>query len=178
MEIKALKDLLPYCLENCTKKTLAVIKAEDDHTLTAVARARKEGAIEAVLIGDAPVIKNLLAQIGEKEEDYHIIDEAGEREAILKAIELVHAGEVDFLMKGLLETKNLMSAIVRNENRKTDVQVRFCRDRTVSQTDRADRLCIKYKTGCGSQKTDHSECTGCYVLCGNPKTEDRRTGSF
>ena len=44
MEIKALKDLLPYCLENCTKKTLAVIKAEDDHTLTAVARARKEGA--------------------------------------------------------------------------------------------------------------------------------------
>ena len=82
MEIKALKDLLPYCLENCTKKTLAVIKAEDDHTLTAVARARKEGAIEAVLIGDAPVIKNLLAQIGEKEEDYHIIDEAGEREAL------------------------------------------------------------------------------------------------
>lgn len=99
MEIKALKELLPYCLENCTKKTLAVIKAEDDHTLTAVARARKEGAIEAVLIGDAPVIKNLLAQIGEKEEDYHIIDEAGEREAILKAIELVHAGEVDFLRK-------------------------------------------------------------------------------
>lgn len=87
MEIKALKDLLPYCLENCTKKTLAVIKAEDDHTLTAVARARKEGAIEAVLIGDAPVIKNLLAQIGEKEEDYHIIDEAGEREAILKAVD-------------------------------------------------------------------------------------------
>ena len=37
MEIKALKELLPYCLENCTKKTLAVIKAEDDHTLTAVA---------------------------------------------------------------------------------------------------------------------------------------------
>ena len=29
MEIKALKDLLPYCLENCTKKTLAVIKAEE-----------------------------------------------------------------------------------------------------------------------------------------------------
>ena len=112
MEIKALKDLLPYCLENCTKKTLAVIKAEDDHTLTAVARARKEGAIEAVLIGDAAVIKNLLAQIGEKEEDYRIIDEVDEREAILKAIELVHAGEVDFLMKGLLETKNLMSAIV------------------------------------------------------------------
>lgn len=58
------------------------------------------------------MIKGLLAQIGEKEEDYRIIDEADEREAILKAIELVHAGEVDFLMKGLLETKNLMSAIV------------------------------------------------------------------
>ena len=54
MEIKVLKDLLPYCLENCTKKTLAVIKAEDDHTLTAVARARKEGAIEACLLYTSP----------------------------------------------------------------------------------------------------------------------------
>lgn len=112
MELKSLNDLLPYCLANVPTKTLAVIKAEDDHTLTAVARAKAEGAINAVLIGEAEVIKDLLVQIGEKPEDYQIIDVPDAKEATLKAIEMVHEGTVDFLMKGTLETKELMSLIV------------------------------------------------------------------
>lgn len=112
MEIKSLKDLLPYCLEHCPKKTIAVVKAEDDHTLTAVARARRAGAVDAILIGDAAVIRHNILKIGENESDYRIVDAPDEKDAILKAIELVHAGEADYLMKGLLETKTLMSAIV------------------------------------------------------------------
>ena len=116
MELKSLKDLLPYCLESVSVKTLAVIKAEDDHTLTAVARARATGAIKAVLIGEAKLIEELLVQIGEKVEDYQIIDIVDAIEATVKAIEMVHSGEVDFLMKGTLETKELMSQIVAKAN--------------------------------------------------------------
>lgn len=112
MELKTLKDLLPYCLAHVPVKTLAVIKAEDDHTLTAVARAKASGAINAVLIGEAKVIAELLDQIGEKKEDYQIVDIADAKEATLKAIQMVHEGSVDFLMKGTLETKELMSLMV------------------------------------------------------------------
>lgn len=116
MQLKTLQDLLPYCLENVPRKTLAVIKAEDDHTLAAVARAAKAGAIYPVLIGDAGVIEDILIQMKENPNDYRIIDKGGAKEATLKAIEMVHAEEVDFLMKGTLETKELMSLIVARES--------------------------------------------------------------
>lgn len=116
MQLKTLQDLLPYCLANVPKQKLAVIKAEDDHTLTAVARAKEAGAIDPILIGKAEMIKGILAQLKEEEKGYQIIDIEDAKEATLKAIDMVHKGEADFLMKGTLETKELMSLIVARDS--------------------------------------------------------------
>lgn len=116
MELKTLNDLLPACLSTGVVQTMAVIKAEDDHTLTAVAKAKAAGAINAVLVGDAAVIADLLVEIGEKVEDYEIVNVVDATEATKAAINMVHEGKVDFLMKGTLETKELMSAIVSKDN--------------------------------------------------------------
>lgn len=120
MQLKTLQDLLPYCRQNVPAQAMAVIKAEDDHTLTAVARAMKVGVIRPVLIGNAAVIREILGQMGENADDYRIVDIDDAKEATLKAIAMVHSGEVDFLMKGTLETKQLMSLIVaRDSNMRT-----------------------------------------------------------
>lgn len=120
MKLQSLKDLLPYCKENIPVKKLAVIKAEDDHTVAAVAKAKAAGIIQPVLVGDGAVIEKILKQLGEKE-DYTIIDVPDAVEATKKAIELVQTGEADFLMKGTVETKDLMKQIVaRESNMRTD----------------------------------------------------------
>ena len=121
MELKSLKDLLPYCKENVSKKTLAVIKAEDDHTLTAVAKARREGVIRPILIGDEQVIKGILKNLNEDIAEYEIINISDAIKATQKAIALVHEKKVDFLMKGTVETRDLMKQIVsRDADMRTD----------------------------------------------------------
>ncbi len=116
MQIKKLTDLLPYCQKNVSPKSMAVIKAEDNHTLPAVAKAKDAGVVRPVLIGNQAIIEHILNQIHENKEDYTIVDEADAELATQKAIDMVHAGQVDFLMKGTLETKDLMKKIVAKES--------------------------------------------------------------
>lgn len=115
MQIKKLADLLPYCKENLDRKRLVVIKAEDDHTLTAVLKAVGEGVITPVLIGKRPEIERLIKEINPQSEDYEIIDIEDEKEAALTAARMVQEGKADFLMKGTIETKNLMQVMVSKE---------------------------------------------------------------
>ncbi len=112
MNLKTLQDLLPYCLDNIPKKRMAVIKAEDSHTLTAVLRAKELDVIEPVLIGNTELIENTLKDMGQRKEDFSIVHAEDAATATLKAIAMVHEQRVDYLMKGLVETKELMKIIV------------------------------------------------------------------
>lgn len=112
MNLKTLQDLLPYCLDNIPKKRMAVIKAEDSHTLTAVLRAKELDVIEPVLIGNTALIENTLKDMGQRKEDFSIVHAEDAATATLKAIAMVHEQRVDYLMKGLVETKELMKIIV------------------------------------------------------------------
>lgn len=116
MRLKALQDLLPYCQQNVPTKCMAVIKAEDEHTLRAVMQARKLGVIHPVLIGNAQVIKNALNHMGAFPDEFEIVDVDDPKEAALTAIQMIHGKQADFLMKGLVETKDLMSVIVARES--------------------------------------------------------------
>lgn len=76
-----------------TPRRCGVVMAHDDHTLDAVHAAEAEGFITPVYIdGDTP------------------------EEAMQHAVELIRAGEIDMLMKGLLPTAKFMSALVKKEN--------------------------------------------------------------
>ncbi|MBR0401244.1 MAG: phosphate butyryltransferase, partial [Lachnospiraceae bacterium] len=56
-----------------TKPSVAVVMAQDEHTLQAISRAVNEGLIEADLIGDVPAIESILAELGEDKAKYTII---------------------------------------------------------------------------------------------------------
>lgn len=112
MILNTLQDLLPYCRQSIPKKRMAVIKAEDSHTLSAVLKAKELDVIEPILIGNRQLIENVLSVMGQQSRDFEIVEAADAREATLKAIALVHEQKADFLMKGLVETKELMKIIV------------------------------------------------------------------
>ena len=112
---KSLSDFLPYCKENVPVRGLGVIKGEDNHTLEAVVKAQNEGVVKAVITGSEEKIIETLKSLGADPADYTIVNTESDEEAIQKCIDMIHEGKVDFLMKGLIETKDLMKKMVSKE---------------------------------------------------------------
>jgi len=97
---------------NKAKPTVAVVAAEDSHTLEAVSRAANDGIVIPLLIGHKERIKEQLTLLGERAANFTIIHVESAEEAAYKAAELVNDGQANFLMKGLIETANLMRVLL------------------------------------------------------------------
>jgi phosphate butyryltransferase len=97
------------------KGRAAQVAAHDPHVLEAMIASRREGLIDATLIGDAALISQYLTEAGEQVDDYTIIDTPDNLAAVAKVIELVKAGQIDFIVKGIVETADLMKQMVNKE---------------------------------------------------------------
>jgi phosphotransacetylase len=100
---------------NGSRKRAALVAAHEPHALESSILARRQGLIDSVLIGDEPIIESCLHDAGENPADYRIIAAANHSECVQTAIELVRLGEADFLIKGILETGELMKGLVDKE---------------------------------------------------------------
>ena len=98
------------------KTKVAVVAAQDEHTLEAITTAVKDGLVEAVLIGAEEKIAAILTSLGEKKENYEIIPAENVEECLEIAVKLVHDGIAGAIMKGKLETGQLMKAVLKKEN--------------------------------------------------------------
>lgn len=116
MELKTLSDLLPYFRECCGRKNLAVVKPEDSHTALALMKARQEGVITPLLFGAPGKIQAAFAEAGGSAQDYTIVPSDDDQETLKCAIRALHEGKADFLMKGTIETKDLLRAVVAKES--------------------------------------------------------------
>ncbi len=109
------QEIESYIKNNGTRKRIALAGAHDDDALAAVVNAYRKGVITAILIGHEDKIRELLADLGEKAEDYEIIHTEGEQECARLAFEMVKKGKVDIPMKGLMLTSTFMRAILHKE---------------------------------------------------------------
>jgi phosphate butyryltransferase len=98
------------------KCACAVVAAEDPHTLEAAMRARADGLIEPVLIGDVAVIRRYLDEHGYGGFDGWVRDAADVGDALELAIAMVHAGDAQCMMKGLVRTDQFMAAVLKRES--------------------------------------------------------------
>ena len=98
------------------KKRVGVVAAQDEHTLQAVFKARKDQLVEPILIGDQVKIKAILNKLGEELADDFIISTEGDSESAEAAVRLVHEGKIDFIMKGKVQTADLLRAVVNREH--------------------------------------------------------------
>ncbi len=92
-----------------------VVAAADSHIMEAVVAAKNDGIIKPVLLGDKVKIEEVIESFKEPVADYAILDVADNEAAVAKAIEMVKAGELDILVKGLIDTATLMRQMVRSE---------------------------------------------------------------
>ncbi len=115
MVIKNYEELIAKVKANPEAKRMVIAAAGEEHTLEAAMNARKEGVIRPVLVGDAAKIHEILDKMGETVPEEDIYDVADVEAAAAKAVELVREGKGDFLMKGFLDTKVILKAVVNKE---------------------------------------------------------------
>jgi phosphate butyryltransferase len=97
------------------KKRVAVVVAQDKHTLEAVFKAKEDNIVEPILIGNKSEIKEILNSLQIEFDDNDIIQVEDDVEAATKAVELVHSNKADFIMKGKIQTADLLKAVVDKE---------------------------------------------------------------
>lgn len=94
---------------------MAVAAAGDFHTIQAALRARADGIVAPILVGDKAVIESVLAELGETVPYEDIYDVPAPDESARKAVALIREKKANFLMKGKLDTAVLLRAVVDKE---------------------------------------------------------------
>ncbi|MGI6143211.1 MAG: bifunctional enoyl-CoA hydratase/phosphate acetyltransferase [bacterium] len=112
--LRAFDDVLARVQARTTPKRVGVVAAIDANSIEAVLKAKEEKIVEPVLIGDRKKIVAIFDELNVAE-DFEIVDVPDIREAAVKAVEMVHSKEIDFLMKGKIETADLLKAVVDKE---------------------------------------------------------------
>ncbi len=97
------------------KKRVVVVCAHDEHTLEGVGMACQENIVEPVLVGDAEKIKALVSQHNYGLGEMRIVDSGDDITAAKEAVRLIRKGEGDFLMKGKMQTADLLREVVNKE---------------------------------------------------------------
>lgn len=116
MMIKDFEQLKQMLLAQPEKRRVAVVSAADEHTLQAVMRARGDGLVEPVLLGEPDGITEVLRKIGAYDDNIpEIIDIKDPVECARKACEMAKRGEIDCIMKGKIETGDLLRVVVNKE---------------------------------------------------------------
>lgn len=99
------------------KRIAALVCAEDSHALHAILDVHRKGFIEPILIGNESEIKARIDELGfTRTEDITIYDVKEREEAAELGVKLVKNGDADFIMKGGLETSQLLRAVVDKEH--------------------------------------------------------------
>lgn len=112
--VKNLEELLSLA-KTKHKKTIAVAAAHDKEVLVAVTEAVTLGIVDAILVGDATKIKEICKNENLTIGNITIIDESDVIKAAAKAVEQVVLGNAHFLMKGMLNTSDLLKAVLNKE---------------------------------------------------------------
>lgn len=97
------------------KMRLVVAVAQDDDVLKAVHEAKKMGLVDPLLVGDEAQIKSIMAKLGIDSSEYEIVHEADILLAARKSVELISSARGDFLMKGIVQTADIMRAVLDKE---------------------------------------------------------------
>lgn len=116
MKINSFSNLVSAVRAMEVKSRVAVVAAQDEHTLESVIQAQRDGLISPILVGDMAKIKEILIGLSAAPETFEIIPATTTQDCLSKAIRLIHEGKADILMKGRLETGELMRGVLNKEN--------------------------------------------------------------
>lgn len=97
------------------RKKVAIAWGSDASTQRAVEMALEAGFIHAVFVGCEEQIRKL-PQLMQYAEHITFVPASNPDDAAVKAVEVIKKGEADILMKGMINTDNLLRAIIDKEH--------------------------------------------------------------
>lgn len=112
--IKSFDELIEK-VSSLPKRHLAVAAAHDLEVLEAVSQAVTFGLVSATLVGKKDEIEKIAKEHEIDLADMRIIDAEDNIQAARKAVELVSSGQAHMLMKGIVDTANLLRAVLDKE---------------------------------------------------------------
>ncbi|MBR2675064.1 MAG: bifunctional enoyl-CoA hydratase/phosphate acetyltransferase [Mogibacterium sp.] len=114
--LRNLKEMAELVKANPIKKRIVLACAHDEHSLDAVYEAFKEGIVDPILVGRESEIREIMERegfdFGGAEKIYDIEDDI---DCAKKAVSLIREGEGDFMMKGRMQTADLLKQVVNKE---------------------------------------------------------------
>lgn len=116
MEFKTLDEILEKVVQTPSKRTMVIAHANDDHSVELAVTAREQGIAQAVLIGDVSEMERRLTGMGQNLEDYQLVQSSSPEASAQLAVDMIREGRGDFLVKGMLETSQMLRPVVKKEN--------------------------------------------------------------
>jgi len=92
-----------------------VVHPCDDSSLRGPVEAAELGIIKPILVGPAGKIEKVAAERGIKISGFQIVDAPHSEAAAERAVQLIHEGKGELLMKGSLHTDELMRAVANSK---------------------------------------------------------------
>ncbi|MCA1758290.1 MAG: phosphate butyryltransferase [Bacteroidales bacterium] len=114
MEIRNFNELLEV-VKKQPEKRLVTVNGVDSNTLEALNDAVELGLVTAILTGDRGKIEETCSELKIDIGNYEIIHTNTEREATERAVELIHDGKADLIMKGFVSTDKFMKVLLKKE---------------------------------------------------------------
>lgn len=116
MELKSIDEILERSRGSEKKSVMAVAGAGKAAVIDAVLEATDAGLVTPVLVGVPGDIQELLKERGKNAADFNIVKTYDGQTPAETAVEIIKAGEAGFLMKGTVETSDLLRPVVKKEN--------------------------------------------------------------
>lgn len=98
------------------RKRVVVVSPNDPHTEYVISRALQEGIADFLLVSDAKHIQNSLYIQDVFPENVNVVKVPNAEDAAREAVSIVKHGSADILMKGLINTDELLRAVLDKEN--------------------------------------------------------------
>ena len=97
------------------EKRLVAVNGVDENTLEALHEAVEMGFVSPILTGNEDQIKRTCERLQIDISEYKIYHAGSPREATEKAVELIHDGKADLIMKGMVSTDKFMRVLLKKE---------------------------------------------------------------
>lgn len=125
--ITRVEQILTHVAQQATKLRLVVVGAENEAALETAVAAHARGMADGVLVGDRSAIVGAAERLGLDISPLELIDRASPNDCVAGALDLIHAGQVDIVVKGQVSTHVLLRGIL---DKKYDLRT----DRSLSHT--------------------------------------------
>lgn len=112
--INSFKTMIERLKEHKIKKRVAVVFGVDSHSEVAISKAIEDGFIDVIMVGPKDKVEHYPI-FSKYPQSVQFIDVQNSDEAAKEAVKLIHENKADILMKGLINTDNLLRIVLNKE---------------------------------------------------------------